>query len=136
MLDILLCCPVHLKHVQALSWSVVKGDSRDRPVHARRYYHGPYYTAQLNSPVQGTGADGLKCALARMWESQHDPGCDAALWSDIRPVLAVHDEIVVEVPEESAEDARAWLIQCMVQGMKEVLKEVPVAVASEVRRTW
>ena len=94
------------------------------------------YTVQLNSPVQGTGADGLKCALARMWESQHDPGCDVALWHDIRAVLTVHDEIVIEVPEERAEDARAWLIRCMEQGMEEVLKEVPVAVTSEVRRTW
>ena len=70
-----------------------------------------------------------------MWESQHDPGCDVALWHDIRAVLTVHDEIVIEVPEERAEDARAWLIRCMEQGMKEVLKEVPVAVTSEVRRT-
>ena len=28
-----------------------------------------YYTARLNSPIQGTGADGLKLALAMMWES-------------------------------------------------------------------
>ncbi len=30
--------------------------------------------------------------------------------------------------------SRPW--RCMVEGMEEVLKEVPVAVASEVRRTW
>jgi DNA polymerase-1 len=80
-----------------------------------------YYTARLNSPIQGTGADGLKMALVRMWESR-----DVV---DAFPILAIHDEIVIESPEEKAEDAKAWLIVCMVKGMEEVLEEVPVTVA-------
>ncbi|MDP7085862.1 MAG: DNA polymerase [Dehalococcoidia bacterium] len=55
-----------------------------------------YYTARLNSPIQGTGADGLKLALVKMWESRDDV--------DAFPVLAIHDEIVIEVPEERAQD--------------------------------
>ena len=51
------------------------------------------------------------------------------------PIMAIHDEIVIEVPEEKAEDAKEWLIECMKKGMEEVLKEVPVTVTVEVRRT-
>ena len=47
------------------------------------------FTEQLNSPVQGTGADILKLALGRLWADRHSaPGAT--------PVLVVHDEVVVE----------------------------------------
>jgi DNA polymerase-1 len=62
-----------------------------------------------------------------MWESRDDVGAF--------PVLAIHDEIVVEAPEEKANEVKEWLTKCMVEGMGDVLKEVPVAVAVEVRRT-
>jgi hypothetical protein len=45
---------------------------------------------------QGTGADGLKLALALLWERREEaPGAF--------PVLAVHDEIVIECDEAKAE---------------------------------
>jgi len=87
-----------------------------------------YYTARLNAPIQGTGADGLKLALAKMWESRDDV--------DAFPVLAIHDEVVVEAPTDKAEEAKAWLVRCMREAMEEYLKEVPVMVDAEVRRTW
>ena len=47
-------------------------------------------THRLNTPIQGTGADGLKLALALLWERRDQaPGAF--------PVLAVHDEIVVVI---------------------------------------
>jgi DNA polymerase-1 len=87
-----------------------------------------YYTARLNSPIQGTGADGLKLALAKMWESRDNV--------DAFPVLAIHDEIVVEAPAEKAREAKAWLVRCMREALEKYLKEVPVMVDAEVRRTW
>jgi len=45
-------------------------------------------------------ADGLKLALALLWERRYE--CPGAV-----PVLAVHDEIVVEVEEDKAEAAQA-----------------------------
>jgi DNA polymerase-1 len=87
-----------------------------------------YYTARLNSPIQGTGADGLKLALAKVWESRDDV--------DAFPVLAIHDEIVVEAPADKAREAEEWLVRCMREAMEEYLKEVPVMVDAEVRRTW
>ena len=85
-----------------------------------------YYTARLNSPIQGTGADGLKLALAKMLESRDDV--------DVFPVLAIHDEVVVQARVDKADEAKESLTSCMVEGMGDVLKEVPVAVAVEVRR--
>jgi DNA polymerase I-like protein with 3'-5' exonuclease and polymerase domains len=56
------------------------------------------YTHRLNSPVQGTDADGMKLALAILWERR-------AVVPGAVPVLAVHDEIVVECADAEAEVA-------------------------------
>jgi len=50
-------------------------------------------TERLNAPVQGTAADGLKLALALLWERRHE--CLGAV-----PVLVCHDEVVVECDAE------------------------------------
>ena len=95
-------------------------------------------TERLNSPVQGTGADGLKLALALLYERRGE--CPGAV-----PILAVHDEVVVECPEEQAEEVKAWLVKAMVDGMDEVLnsgldtghpERVPVKVEVEVVDSW
>jgi DNA polymerase I len=52
-------------------------------------------TDRLNAPVQGTAADGLKLALALLWERRSE--CPGAV-----PVLVCHDEIVVECDAEQA----------------------------------
>lgn len=86
-------------------------------------------TWRLNSPVQGDEADGLKLALALLWERRNRcPG--------VRPVLAVHDEIVLEVDEAEAGPARLWLEEAMLDGMRPVLDPVPCKVESRIYRTW
>jgi DNA polymerase-1 len=52
------------------------------------------------------------------------------------PVLAVHDEVVVEVPEADAGAARAWVEKCMTDAMAPLIDPVPVEVESKVGRTW
>ena len=37
------------------------------------------------------------------------------------PILAVHDEIVVECDEKDVEKAEAWLEKAMIDGMDEVV---------------
>lgn len=93
-------------------------------------------TEKLNSPVQGTGADGLKLALALLWERRHE--CPAAA-----PILAVHDEIVVECNEDEAEQVGQWLEKAMIDGMDVVLNcpetgdvHIPVEVEVESGRSW
>jgi DNA polymerase-1 len=87
------------------------------------------FNERLNTPVQGTGADGLKAALALLWQRRNQ--CPGAV-----PVLVVHDEVVVEVPEGKAEAAREWLVDCMRRGMEGFLKQVPVEVEAVICRDW
>ena len=72
------------------------------------------YTEHLNAPVQGTAADGMKMALALLWERRDE--CPGAV-----PILAVHDEIVVECDEGDAEKVEDWLKKAMVDGMDAVV---------------
>ena len=88
-----------------------------------------FYGAKANFIVQGTGGDGLKRALVLLHERRAE--CPNA-----RPVLAVHDEVVVEVPEAEAESARDWLCRCMVDGMRTLIDPVPVEVEASIGRTW
>lgn len=95
----------------------------------RRRLNVAKYQEKLNTPIQGTGADGLKTALALLWERRHE--CPSAV-----PVLAVHDEIVIECDEAEAKKAQKWLEKCMVEGMAWLLEEVPVVVESDIYKNW
>jgi DNA polymerase-1 len=86
-------------------------------------------THRLNTPVQGTGADGLKLALALLWERRDQvPGTF--------PVLAVHDEIVVEADAGRADAAAGWLKAAMVEAMTPLIAPVPVEVEVKGGPTW
>jgi DNA polymerase-1 len=87
------------------------------------------FTQKLNSPIQGTGADGLKAALGLLWERRDC--CPSAM-----PVLCVHDEVVLECNAGDVEGARKYLVDAMVDGMRQVLHEVPVVVDSTVGHDW
>ena len=87
----------------------------------------------VNSPVQGSGADGLKLALARLYERRHEvPG--------VVPILFVHDELVVLAPEEKAQEAAEWLASIMLEAMEEVIGrarlKVPIAVEYAICQDW
>jgi len=91
--------------------------------------HKTPYTHRLNTPVQGTEADGLKLALALLWERRaRVPGAF--------PVLVVHDEIVVECAQDQADTAATWLKQAMLDGMAPLIDPVPVEVEVKIGRTW
>jgi DNA polymerase-1 len=96
----------------------------------RRRLNVARFTEKLNTPVQGTGADGIKLALALLWERRDQ--CPGAF-----PVLAVHDEIVVECDQADADKVGVWLRQAMLDGMAPLIDPVPVEVkVSEPARTW
>jgi DNA polymerase-1 len=87
-------------------------------------------TNRLNTPVQGTGADGLKQALHFMYKRRHE------VPADVRLCLAVHDEIVVECNEDDAQAVADWLKTCMKEGMQDLIPEVPVEVEISVGPSW
>ncbi|MFX9552002.1 DNA polymerase, partial [Acinetobacter baumannii] len=72
---------------------------------------------------------GLKAAMALLWERRAEvPGAV--------PVLFVHDEIVLEVPEADGDRAAAWLKGVMAEGMAPLIDPVPVEVEVSVGATW
>ena len=87
------------------------------------------FTQLINTPIQGSGADGLKLALTSLWERRDQ--CPDAFH-----VLAIHDEIIIEVPADQAVAAQEWLIRCMTDGMSQILKSVPVVVEAETKEFW
>jgi len=91
-------------------------------------------TDRLNAPVQGTGADGLKLALALLWERRDE--CPGAV-----PVLVCHYEVVVKCEAEQAADVKTWLERVMIEGMDAVINgtgraSVPVEVEARIAMSW
>ena len=85
----------------------------------------------LNHPIQGGCADGYKLAAAMVFERRGE--------FSGRPLLMnmIHDELVVEVDEESAEVDAALLDRIMVEGMQQAIgKDAPVGVDVEIADTW
>lgn len=109
--------------------SVKNGPVETRTLGGRRRCGVTAFTEKLNTPVQGTGADGMKRGLARLWERRSE--CTSAV-----PVLFVHDEVVFECDEAEATTVAAWLKACMVDGMAPLIAPVPVEVEVSIGRTW
>jgi DNA polymerase I len=114
------------------SWQL--GDTETRTLTGRRRMDVERLTDRLNAPVQGTGADGLKLALALLWEQRNE--CPGAA-----PILVCHDEIVVECDTGQQADAQAWLEKAMIEGMDAVMTvmdevHVPVEVEARIARSW
>ena len=86
-------------------------------------------TVRANTPIQGLAADGFKAALAEVWATRHR--CPSAA-----PILAVHDELVIECDADDADTAAAWVAECLQTGMTRYLTRVPVRVEVTVAQDW
>lgn len=90
----------------------------------------PNYCDGLNGPIQSGGADQLYLALAKMVED-HFEGA--------RVIVTTHDEIVLECPEEVAEEVLGWLLGHMREAVKETIGDelaTPDCVEGEAGRSW
>jgi DNA polymerase-1 len=107
--------------------------TESRTLTGRRRLTVTGYSERINSPVQGSACDGLKVALALLWETRHQ--CP-----DAAPVLCVHDELVIEGDAATAERTRAWVEDCLMRGARAVLGDgpgaVPVTVESVICQDW
>jgi DNA polymerase I-like protein with 3'-5' exonuclease and polymerase domains len=73
------------------------------------------YGESLNMPVQGTAADGIKMALSLLYP--------IALQHDSRIIAQVHDEILLEVPENLAETMRHEVGTALITGIRTIVGE-------------
>lgn len=81
----------------------------------------------LNMPIQGTAADIIKLAMVRVHSRLAREGLAAQL------IMQVHDELIVECPEEEAPRVEALLQQEM-QGVAEL--SVPLLAEAHSGRNW
>lgn len=61
----------------------------------------------VNMPIQGTAADIMKLAMIKLHRALAEQGMRSQI------VLQVHDELLLEVPEEEAEEARELVCEVM-----------------------
>lgn len=88
--------------------------------------------AAINAPIQGTSADLIKRAMARMPAALADAGL-----SDVKMLLQVHDELVFEAPGDKAEAAGAVIRTIMMGAAEPALTlSVPLEVEIGIGKSW
>lgn len=94
----------------------------------------PRYTSACNSLFQGLASDGLKLAMWRAVREMHtDPKGALYGW---KLFVNVHDELIIEGPEDRAEPAAKRLSEIMV-GVGEIFTpDVPLEAEPEIMDRW
>lgn len=88
--------------------------------------------AAINAPIQGTSADIIKRAMARM-----EPALVEAGLGHVRMLLQVHDELVFELPEGDVDAARPVIERVMASAAEPaVTLDVPLGVEIGVGASW
>ncbi|TXC73658.1 DNA polymerase I [Sphingorhabdus soli] len=88
--------------------------------------------AAINAPIQGTSADIIKRAMARMGPALRAAGLDAT-----RMLLQVHDELVFELPEAEVEAARPIIEHVMANAAEPaVTLSVPLGIEIGTGPSW
>jgi DNA polymerase I len=88
--------------------------------------------AAINAPIQGTSADIIKRAMARM-----DAALADAELPDVRMLLQVHDELVFELPAGDVERARPVIERVMATAAEPAVRlSVPLGVELGVGDSW
>ncbi len=88
--------------------------------------------AAINAPIQGTSADIIKRAMARMLPALRDTGL-----KDVRMLLQVHDELVFELPEGDVAAASPIIERVMAEAaLPAVTLDVPLAIDIGTGPSW
>jgi hypothetical protein len=90
------------------------------------------YTLCCNAPIQGACADVIMLAMIAIERAMRDADISGGL------VLSVHDELVIEVVADRADEAAALLQRCMEQAFAEVFPKAPLTGLVKLGhgRTW
>ena len=83
--------------------------------------------AAVNMPIQGTAADIIKLAMITLARRLHQEGFRA------RMVLQVHDELVLEVPEDEVQRVRPVVVETMEKAYK---LDVPLIANLALSKNW
>ncbi|GLK80201.1 DNA polymerase I [Methylopila turkensis] len=90
-----------------------------------------YERAAINAPIQGSAADIIRRAMARMEAALSDAGLSAKM------LLQVHDELVFEAPDEEIEATLPVVARVMEQAPLPALQlSVPLKVDARAATNW
>lgn len=131
----------HFKGVHKFMDEIVEKGKRDGYVetifHRRRYI--PELSAKnynvrafgervaLNTPIQGSAADIIKIAMVNVYRGLKEIGSRGKL------ILQIHDELIIEAPEEEAEELSKKLAEWMESA---ATLKVPMKVDMETGKSW
>lgn len=120
----------------AAKYALKHSYSRTLSNRIRRYTFNPQNRGEIasierqgkNSPIQGTSADITKQALVLINNALKN--------TNIRLINTVHDEIILEAPEEKAEYAAQVLESKMIEAARVFIKKVPIVVDVSIADFW
>lgn len=81
----------------------------------------------MNMPIQGSAADIIKLAMIRVHSALREEGLKARL------VLQIHDELIVDAPEEEAQRVAVLMQKCM---ENVVSLKVPLLAEAKIGKSW
>jgi DNA polymerase-1 len=84
----------------------------------------------INAPMQGTAADLIKLAMIHV-----DAWCERESAGKARLIMQVHDELVLEVPEEAVAEVTDAVRRCMIDAGRGALR-VPLKVDVGIGQNW
>jgi DNA polymerase-1 len=88
--------------------------------------------AAINAPIQGTSADIIKRAMARMLPALADAGLP-----HVKMLLQVHDELVFELPEGDVAAASPVIERVMAEAAEPLVKlDVPLGIEIGTGKSW
>jgi len=88
-------------------------------------------TVRCNTPIQGAGAAILKCALGNLWTKVKETGEDK-----VRIAAAVHDELILLVKEDLADEWAQILKTTMEKAEAKWLGDVPALAEVSIGDKW
>jgi len=99
----------------------------------RRFLKGDLnrVTVRCNTPIQGAGAAILKCALGNLWAQVKEAGEDK-----VRIAAAVHDELLLLVKEDLADEWAEILKTTMEKAEAKWLGHVPALAEVSIGNKW
>jgi DNA polymerase-1 len=93
----------------------------------RQWPNKPDFTEWINAPVQGTCADMIKRALVALVPH---------LNTEVRLLMVVHDEIVLEVRQDLAPTLAQTLVQVMTEAAQPLIAPIPIEVDVQIGHSW
>jgi len=121
-------------HDEVLAELTTKGSVDQRTLSGRPRDDITNRNEAINAPIQGTAADGMKLAMARVYERLRKFNGTAFI------IAALHDEILVECDEADAPEIEKIVKSAMIEAMNELVNaeepHVKLKVSGGVSKVW